>query len=100
MSAVSRLEQILQELRRELPRLRREYKIRSLGLFGSYVRQEERSDSDLDLLVEFEETPSLLTFLAIENALSDRLGIKVDLVMKDSLKPSIGKSILAEAIPV
>jgi predicted nucleotidyltransferase len=51
-------------------------------------------------LVTFKEDPSLLTYIAIENYLSDLLGIKVDLVMKDSLKPKIGQQILREAIPV
>jgi len=69
-------------------------------VFGSYVRSEQNMNSDLDLLVTFKEIPSLLTFIAIENYLSDLLGIKVDLVMKDSLKPKIGQRILREAIPV
>ena len=71
-----------------------------LEVFGSYVRDEQRKDSDLDLLVTFKQAPSLLTFIAIENYLSDLLAVKVDLVMKDSLKPAIGKNILREAIPV
>ena len=72
----------------------------TLEVFGSYVRDEQRKDSDLDILVTFQEAPSLLTFIAIENYLSDLLGVKVDLVMKNSLKPAIGKNILREAIPV
>lgn len=72
----------------------------TLEVFGSYVRAEQKVDSDLDLLVTFQEAPSLLTFIAIENDLSDELGVKVDLVMKDSLKPAIGKVILKEAVPI
>ena len=52
------------------------------------------------MLVEFYETPGLLRFIAMENYLSDLLGVKVDLVMKDALKPAIGKRILAEVVPV
>ena len=69
-------------------------------MFGSYVSSEQKKGSDLDVLVTFKEDPSLLTYIAIENYLSDLLGIKVDLVMKDSLKPKIGQQILQEAIPV
>ena len=69
-------------------------------MFGSYVRAEQRNDSDLDVLVTFRDAPSLLTFIELENYLSDTLGIKVDLVMKDSLKPKIGEHILREAVPV
>ena len=76
------------------------YSVETMQVFGSYVRAEQRKDSDLDVLVTFREVPSLLTFIAIENYLSDLLGIKVDLVMKDSLKPKIGGRILREAIPV
>jgi len=76
------------------------YHVETLEVFGSYVRDEQTGDSDLDVLVTFKEDPSLLTYIAIENYLSDLLGIKVDLVMKDSLKPKIGQQILREAIPV
>ena len=76
------------------------YSVDTLEVFGSYVRSEQKKDSDLDILITFKEVPSLLTFLAIENYLSDLLGVKVDLVMKDSLKPKIGQRILREAIPV
>ena len=71
-----------------------------MGIFGSHVRQEQHSDSDLDVLVTFSETPSLLKFIALENYLSDLLGVKVDLVMQDALKPNIGPHILREVIGV
>jgi len=74
--------------------------VRSLGVFGSYVRHEQRPNSDLDLLVTFSETPGLLRFIALENELTDVLGVKVDLVMRDALKPAIGTSVLAELVPV
>lgn len=76
------------------------YSVETLEVFGSYVRSEQKKDSDLDILVTFKEVPSLLTFLAIENYLTDLLGVKVDLVMKGSLKPKIGGQILREAVPV
>jgi len=87
-------------LRRQLPSLATRYHVASLGLFGSYVRHENRSDSDLDVLVTFSETPSLLRFIELENHLSDLLGVKVDLVMREALKPQIGQRILAEVVPV
>lgn len=89
-----------EKLRQQLPLLGTRYQVRSLGLFGSYVRREQRQESDLDVLVEFRETPSLLKFIELENYLSDLLGVSVDLVMKDSLKPRIGRRILAEVVPV
>jgi predicted nucleotidyltransferase len=94
------LEKILEILRQQIPMLTERYNVETLEVFGSYVRSEQKKDSDLDVLVTFKEDPSLLTYIAIENYLSDLLGIKVDLVMKDSLKPKIGQQILREAIPV
>jgi predicted nucleotidyltransferase len=94
------LETLLKALRQQLPTLADRYGVETLEVFGSYVRAEQKADSDLDVLVTFREEPSLLTFIAIENYLSDLLGVKVDLVMKDSLKPAIGKIILGEALSV
>lgn len=93
----SDLATLLPILRAKLPDLRARYSVRTLEVFGSYVRGEQRSGSDLDLLVTFDEIPGLFRFIALENEMSDALGVKVDLVMKDSLKPSIGKRILEEA---
>lgn len=87
-------------LRHEMPYLRERYRVRSLGVFGSYVRGEQRPDSDLDVLVDFDEVPSLLTFVNLQNHLSDLLGVPVDLVMRDALKPRIGERILEEVEPV
>jgi predicted nucleotidyltransferase len=100
MARILSLDQILKILRQQIPMLVERYSVETLEVFGSYVRSEQDQESDLDLLVTFKEVPSLLTFITIENYLSDLLGIKVDLVMKDSLKPKIGQRILQEAIPV
>ncbi|MBM3181887.1 MAG: nucleotidyltransferase family protein [Chloroflexi bacterium] len=94
------LEALLNILHQQIPLLAERYGVKTLEVFGSYVRDEQRQDSDLDVLVTFKEDPSLLTYIAIENYLSDLLGVKVDLVMKDSLKPKIGEQIRSEAIPV
>jgi predicted nucleotidyltransferase len=91
------LDELLVKLRGMLPSLRAQYRVNTLEVFGSFVRGEERADSDLDLLVTFNEVPTLFRFVALENTLSDLLGVKIDLVMKDSLKPNIGKRILEEA---
>jgi predicted nucleotidyltransferase len=93
-------EQIKQALQAQLPALAKQYHVESLGIFGSYVRNEQEADSDLDLLVTFSQTPGLLRFIELENHLSDLLNVKVDLVMKDALKSNIGKYILREVIPV
>ena len=90
---------VLEELRASLPDLRQRYGVKSMGVFGSYVRDAQRKGSDLDILVEFDDRPlTLLQFIALEHELSDRLGIKVDLVEKSCLKPAIGRHILREVV--
>lgn len=87
-------------LRRHLPELAARHHVASLGLFGSRVRGQQRPNSDLDVLVSFDRAPSLFQFIALEQELSDLLGVKVDLVMRDSLKPHVGRQVLAEVVPV
>ncbi|MGC9394706.1 MAG: nucleotidyltransferase family protein [Anaerolineae bacterium] len=92
---------LLRQLRLLLPDLRARYGVRSLGVFGSYVRGEQGPGSDLDLLVEFDDRPlSLFDFVRLENEVSDALNLKVDLVEKRALKPYIGQHILAEVVAV
>ena len=70
-------------------------------MFGSYVRGEQQRSSDLDLLVEFDDRPlTLLQFIALEHYLSDLLKVKVDLVERNTIKPTIGRHILDEVVPV
>ncbi|MEM3382249.1 MAG: nucleotidyltransferase family protein [Candidatus Bathyarchaeia archaeon] len=94
------IEEIKKKLEELKPFLKEKFKLKSIGIFGSYIRGEEKKGSDLDILVEFEESAglSLLEFIRLENYLSEELGVKVDLVEKSTLKPRIGKSILEEVI--
>jgi len=100
MAHARSLKKIIDVLHQQGPSLSERYGVEKLEVFGSYVRDEQGKDSDLDILVAYRESPTLLGFIALENHLSDLLGVKVDLVMKDSLKPKIGQRILREAIPV
>lgn len=87
-------------LRQQTPSLAEQYNVATLEVFGSYVRHEQRKNSDLDILVTFNKPPSLFKLVRLENHLSNLLGVQVDLTLKDSLKPAIGKHILREALPV
>ena len=80
------------------PFLKEKFRVKKIGIFGSYSRGEQRKSSDIDILVEFHEEPSLFEFLDLEEFLKSILKIKVDLVMKSALKPYIGKHILEEVI--
>ncbi|MHA1219116.1 MAG: nucleotidyltransferase family protein [Candidatus Heimdallarchaeaceae archaeon] len=87
-------------LRKFLRDIEEKFNVNYLGIFGSYVRNEQEQFSDIDILVDFFEVPSLFQFIRLENYLSELLQIKVDLVMKEALKPNIGKRILKEVIEI
>ena len=92
------LEEIKKILEKHKAELIQQYGLQEIGIFGSYVRNEQRKISDIDILVEIskEKKLSLLDFIHLENYLSDLLEVKVDLVEKCTLKPGIGKYILNE----
>jgi hypothetical protein len=94
---LERIKQMLVELK---PFLQQKYKVKEIGIFGSYVKGKEKKTSDIDILVEFEEEAEigLIEFVHLENYLTDLLGIKVDLVLKRALKPNIGSKIMQEVI--
>ncbi len=96
------LELFMEELLSLLPYLRERYGVKELGVFGSYLRGEQRQDSDLDLLVDFEKDISLWDVMELEEFLSERLGVRVDLIMKSSLRfrPHTAEKILKSYVPV
>ena len=79
--------------------LSKNYDVKSIGIFGSFVRNEQKENSDIDILVEF-SCPIGLKFFTLENYLSEMLGIKVDLVTKRALKSAIKDEILEEVIEI
>lgn len=95
-----RLHPLLEALRSLMPELRERYDVDTLEVFGSRVRCDADVESDIDVLVTFTQTPDLLTFIALEDELSDKLGARVDLVMRRSLKPRLRDRILSEAVLV
>jgi uncharacterized protein len=88
---------LLQELK---PLLEQKYNVSELFIFGSFVRGEQTTKSDLDILVSYSKLPDLFSFIELMQFLEERLGIKVDLVMIEDLKPHIAKYILAEKIDI
>ena len=68
------------------------FNLQKVGIFGSYARNEENPESDIDLMVKFKDTLSLIQLIKIENELSKRLGCKVDLVTEGSITNKILKN--------
>lgn len=92
------LEDIKNTLLTEKENLRNRYHVSEIGVFGSFVRGEQTEQSDVDVLVDFDGEVSLFDLVYLEDYLQDKIGIKVDLVLKSALKPYIGKRILQEVI--
>jgi predicted nucleotidyltransferase len=93
-------EEIIKILKDELPYLKENFNVKSIGLFGSYVRDEQKDKSDIDLLVEFSKPIGFFKFIELEEYLSKKLGIEVDLVTPDALKPMIKPQIMREVVYV
>lgn len=71
-----------------------------IGIFGSTARGEERPDSDIDILVEFSQTKSLLEFIGIRFELEEILGKKIDLFTEENLRPIIKNSVIEELVVI
>ena len=97
MKTITEIKQILQAQKSYLAE---KYGVIEIGVFGSYVRGEQRPDSDLDILVELEDPPriSLMGLVNLENYLSDLLGVKVQVTIKQNLKPRLTPHILHEVM--
>ncbi|SNQ62429.1 nucleotidyltransferase family protein [Candidatus Methanoperedens nitratireducens] len=91
-------DEILKVLKKELPSLKEKFNVKSIGIFGSYLRGEQTETSDIDMLVEFEAPVGFFKFIELEDYLSEKLGAKVDLVTPDALKPLIKPHIMQEAV--
>jgi len=89
-------DEIKELLQRHKETFREQYGLKEIGIFGSYVRGEEDAESDLDILIELEKPIGFVRFIRLENALSQLLGVRVEIVTKKALKPYIGKRILEE----
>jgi hypothetical protein len=95
MTSLEEIKRILQQHKEEL---RAKYKVKEIGVFGSYVRGQQKKQSDIDILVEFEVVPGLLKFIELEDYLSELLGVKVDLVIKSSIREELRDTILQEVV--
>lgn len=96
------IEPLKERLRAELPHLQEKYAVRHLAVHGSRLRGEAEPESDLDVLVEFEDTEagraiSLLDFLALQYELEDLLGIPVDLGEASALRGPAAEEIRRNA---
>mgnify|MGYP000946642095 CR=1 FL=1 len=92
------LDEIVGILSKHKPNLCENFEIKEIGIFGSFVRGDQKRGSDIDILVEFTEIPGLLRFIEIENHLRRILKKKVDLVRKGAIRPELKERILNEVL--
>lgn len=91
-------DQILNILKREKATLQKQYSLSELGLFGSYARGDNHSDSDIDILVDFSERIDRFEFIRLAHYFEDIFNSKIDLVSRDGIKtkylPFVEKSLI------
>jgi hypothetical protein len=93
---LQRFQSISQDILNILKKKAIHYKMNFMGIFGSFARNEQKLESDLDILVDFSETPSLVSLVQIEQDISKAINMKIDLITKNSLNSHIEKQILAD----
>lgn len=84
-------------IKKHKPILYEKYKVKSIGIFGSYARNQETDKSDIDILVSFLE-PVGWEFIDLKEYLENLLGKKVDLVTEGALKPQLKEAVLREVV--
>lgn len=97
MKSLKKIKKILAAHKDEV---RERYNLKEIGIFGSFVRGEQKKTSDIDILVEFQEVPDLLKFIELERYFEELLQMKVDLVRKFSVRSELKDIILREVVEV
>ena len=93
-------EEIIQRIRDNADELRRMFHVRQLALFGSAARDERGAESDIDILVDFKGSANFDDYMGLRLFLEDLLGMCVDLVTRDALRPELKESIEKQAVYV
>ncbi|RMF91418.1 MAG: hypothetical protein D6733_01180 [Methanobacteriota archaeon] len=91
-------DEILKALSKELPTLKQRFNVKKIGLFGSYARGEQKNQSDIDLLADFDPAIDYFTLFELEEHLSKILGAKVEIVTPGALKETIKPYIMRDLV--
>ena len=93
-------EELLVKIRELKPLIKKQYKVRNIELFGSIIREDKTENSDIDILVDFEEGADLFDMAGLATFLEEKLKLRVDVVPKRALREEIRESVLREAVPI
>lgn len=97
---MKKIEQIKEIITSHLDILKNKYYVKEIGIFGSFIREDQNNESDVDILVEFSKPVGLIEFIKLEEYLKGLLDIKVDLVPRDGIKPALKSEILQQVVYV
>ncbi|MGC8654282.1 MAG: nucleotidyltransferase family protein [Candidatus Kryptoniota bacterium] len=92
------LDEITTILKNHKEELKRNYNVKEIGVFGSFARREQKIKSDIDILVEFSETPDIFLLIDLEDHLRKLLHKRVELVRKSVIRPELKEEILKETV--
>lgn len=92
------IEKVMKTINELKEQIKNQYKAEVVGMFGSYIRGEQKEGSDIDILVEFFKGADLFHFVGLSLFLEEKLGLKVDVVPYDTIREELKENILKEAI--
>jgi len=95
MKSLKEINDILKQHKKEFED---KYKVKEIGIFGSYVKGQQKKTSDIDILVDFDEVPDLFTFLEFETYVEKLIKVRTDMVRKNVLRPELKDKILDEVV--
>ena len=90
----------IEKYKKRILEILKEHDVKKASLFGSIVREEMTDGSDIDILIEFEGTKSLLDLARLKIKLEEALKCKVDVITYNSLHPLLKEQILAEEVEI
>ncbi len=88
--------EILKILKRLKEKIKRRYKLKEIGVFGSYIKEEQKETSDIDILVDFKDGADLFDLIGLALFLEEKLNRKIDIVPKKALREEIRETVLKE----
>jgi len=94
------LEDIKKVLKENKEKIASEFRAEIIGIFGSYVRGEQREESDIDILVRFKEGATIFDLAGLVNFLEEKLGTKVDIVSERAIRHKLKEEILKEVVAI
>ena len=92
------LEEIIKILKNLKPLLKSKYKVNEIGIFGSWVQNQQNENSDIDLLVDFENNADMFDLIGLSIFLEEKLEYPVDIIPKNALRKELQQNVFSQLI--